>query len=516
MAGNSYVVRGCPGSGKTTLGIQYVYNGALDLGQPGMILTFEERPEKLYRDAESLGIGLQRLQDEGLIAVVSSSPQAVRSMLLDGASPLVRSIDRLRVRRVFVDSLTAFRKVYRDEWDLRDAIAQLVNGLLSKEVTPLMVREVHEAPQGPGQVPSFEDYLVDAVLELGYLSLGHRRRTRYVEVIKTRSHPHIGGKHSLRIGGGGLEVFPSCQAEPGLGLSLEVEIRARVRTGIPGLDSLLQGGLPKGSSTMLAGSSGTGKTMICLQFLAKALQGQGPTLYITLREPPSSLIREAESIGLPLAVFLDRGLLQILYRSPIGLDVDELLFSIRKSCSDLRPERVVLDSLSGIAGAAPDGAYLRDLIYALTSSFGEVEATSLLTYEVPELFGRFTLNKERFAGIIDNLIFLRYIEIESRIRRAISVIKTRGIDHDKAIHELVIDAQGGRVAETFEGREDLMSGAPKRVGGAGPLGIDEIVDQLAQRQGAMNRLTSLKKRRREQSIPGLEDRPGRTQSREWK
>jgi circadian clock protein KaiC len=492
VAGNSYVLKGFPGSGKTTLGIQYVHAGAVEHGEPGLILTFEERPERLFRDALSLGYDLQRLQREGLVQVVSSSPSAVRSMLLDSNSPLSTALEQRGVRRVMVDSLTAFRKVYRDEWELRDAVMQLISSLMARSVTPLLIREVHGAAASAVDL-SFEDYLSDAVISLAYSTARERHRSRTIEVVKTRSHPHIGGRHSMRIGPRGVEVFPSCQARTSAPAAAPERPR-KVPTGVAGLDAMLEGGLLAGSSTMLAGSSGTGKTTLGLQFLARGLSRGERGLFITLQEPPAMLLHEAQSVGLRLQPLQEQGLLGILHASPVGLDVDELLFRLREECRRQPPARIVLDSLSDVISVVQDEGYLRDVIDSATGLFFEIGATTLMSYEVPELFGNFSLSHQRLSGLIDNVIFLRYVEMESELKRAISVLKVRGSNHDKRIHELVVTAEGVQVATVFEGREGLMSGAPKRVASAGAdLGMDEILDQMTSYQEARARFQSMKK-----------------------
>lgn len=513
MAGNSYLIKGYPGSGKTTLGLQFIHAGVVEHREPGLVLTFEERPERLFRDALAFGLDLARLQAEGQLQVVSSSPAAVRQMLLDSTSPLSVSLDRRGVRRIMVDSLTAFRKVYRDEWELRDAVLQLIGALQSREVTPLLIREIHSTAEPAGSELSFEDYLVDAVLQLGYAPSGQRRRARFIEVIKTRSHPHLGGKHSVRIGPMGLEVFPSCQprAEES---EAPPERGSKTATGVDGLDAMLDGGLGTGSSTMLAGSSGTGKTTLALQFLAKGLGRGERVLMLTLQEPPALLWHEAQSIGLRLRPFHASGQMALIYASPIGLDVDELLFRVRRSCLELRPSRVVLDSLSDVVSTIDEESYLRDYIYSLTSLFAELGATSLMTYEVAELFGQFTLTHHRISGLIDNVIFLRYVEMDSELKRAVSVLKVRGSNHDKRIHELTIGAEGVQVATVFEDREGLMSGAPKRiVRPAGDVDMGSILENLAGYQEARQRFQSMRKGQGALGAAGPEPGHGRPRPR---
>jgi len=484
---NSYLVKGIPGSGKTTLGVEIILHG-INHGELGLIVTFEERPEKLFRDFANFGWDLQQLEREKRLKVISTSPSAAKEMLSNPDSLLSRFIAESNVKRLLVDSISSFARLEENLVRLREIVHQFISSLITKEITPLFIME--KTQFNPSMV-SFEEYLTDAVIELSHEQKGQRRRERSIEVIKTRGHRHLEGRHSLKIGSRGLEIYPSCQPSPGgYTVSSASLQKDKLGSGVTGLDPLLGGGFPNGSATLIAGSSGTGKTSICIQFLAAGARIGQRGLLVLLQENPTDLFTDARSIGIDLPRLERDKLITIMFLSPINICVDEVLYSIRQLVINHGISRVVLDSLSDLINSISDDNYMKDFVFTLTDLFGCNGITSLMTYDTGNIFGSFDLAHNKIAGFMHNLIFLRYVEMEGDISRALSVLKMRSSQHDKGIHEIVTTAQGLSIQRRFEGREGLMTGTAKK----SVIEMDEIINHVSRLDDAKKKFRTMKQK----------------------
>ncbi|MFC1849758.1 ATPase domain-containing protein [candidate division CSSED10-310 bacterium] len=480
---NSYLIKGIPGSGKTTLGVEVIIQG-IKTDQFGLIVTFEERPEKLYRDFANLGWDLRSYEQENRLKVISSSPMAAKEMLANPDSILSRYIADYKVERLLVDSISSFARLEENPVKLREIVHQFINSLITKEITPFFIME---AQQFRERKVSFEEYLTDAVIFLSYEQRGDRRRERFIEILKTRGHRHIEGRHALKIGNKGLEIYPSCQPSPG-GFSVSPLRHERINSGVSGLDVLVSGGFPKGSNMLIAGSSGTGKTSIGIQFLAAGAQRGERGILVLLQENPANLILEAKSIGIDFQRLESENCVQIIYLSPIHICPDELMFRLKSVVKKHLTARLVIDSISDLLHSIADEDYRKDFIFSLTEFLRNQGVTSLMTYDAEQMFGSFTLAHNKVPGLIDNLIFLRYVEMEGEITRALSVLKMRGCQHDKGIHEIVTTARGLAIKKRFEGREGLMTGTAKK----SIIEMDEIIDHVSRLDDAKKRFKSKK------------------------
>lgn len=473
---NAMLVEGTPGAGKTTLGLQYIYRGALDYGQPGIIITFEEDPEKLYRDALAFGWNLRQLESKNLLRIIPSSPEAVRDMLLKPESGFIRLSQSIGASRIMVDSVTHFRRITENVQELRVLLNRFLTGLMHLTTSAVLIKEI-EGSESEGA--NIEEYITDTVLRLSYEQRKKHRRERFLEVIKSRGQRHLSGKHTLKFTDSGLEVYPVCAVVGEVPESVrdaEQAIPATVfhSTGIKGFDEMCRGGLPGGSATVVAGSSGTGKTVLAAQFLHEGLKKKQHAFLVTFDQPTSAMLSTSRSFGVNLERYLKERTLFHLYRNSIDLSVDELLNELRVLLEKERPQRVAVDSLSHLMLAIEDENYLVDYLGTLLKLFSRYGATSIFTFEVDKMFGSFEINSRRTLGLFDNLVLLRYVELDGEIRRAVTILKMRGTDHDKSIQEYVITRSGIEVKTKFEGRVDVMSGT------GGPKGETiELKDILA-------------------------------------
>jgi circadian clock protein KaiC len=463
---NTLLVEGTPGAGKTTLGLQYIYHGAYCCGQPGIIITFEEAPEKLYRDALVFGWDLQELEKKNLVRVIPSSPEAVSEMLLKSESGFTKITSSIGASRIMVDSITHFRRITDNTQNLRVLLSKFLTGLRNIATSSILIKELES---GQTEGANIEEYIADTVLRLSYEQRGKQRRERFIEVIKSRGQRHLSGRHTLKFTPTGLAVFPVCASvePPVSGSETAVESAAgvpRAQTGIKGLDEMCGGGFPVGSATVVAGSSGTGKTVLAAQFIHQGLKKGERALFLSFQQPPSALVETCRSFGVKLGKYVKDGLCEILYRDSIGLEVDELFYEIRQRIQgSQRPARVAVDGLTHLVQAIEEHNYLLDYLGSLLTLFSRCEVSSVFTFEVDKMFGSFDFDSRRTLGLFDNLVLLRYVELDGDIRRALALLKMRGTDHDKSIPEFVITKGGIEVKTKFETGVEVMGGskAPK-------------------------------------------------------
>ncbi|MCE5272475.1 hypothetical protein LLH00_14445 [bacterium] len=457
---NMLLLEGTPGAGKTTLGIQYIHSGALLYNQPGIIITFEEEPEKLYRDAGVFGWDLAGLEKKNLLRIIPSSPEALREMLLQSESPFSRLSRAIGAGRILVDSITHFRRLTDNTQELRVLLSKFLAGLKKITTSAVLIKEIETAEREGANI---EEYVADTVLRLSYEQRGKHRRERFLEVIKSRGQNHISGRHSFKFTPTGLAVYPVCAAVEAAaeGCTRAPQPRSVEKTGIRGLDDMCRGGFPAGSATVVAGSSGTGKTVLASQFIHEGLKNRQSALLVTFQHDPRSLVELSRSWGVFLGRYAEDKQLAVLHQSSIGLSVDQLLYEVRERLRELSPVRVAVDGLTHLIQAIDDESYLLDYTGALLRLFACHGVTSVFTLEVDKMFGSFEINSQRSLGLFDNLVLMRYVELEGDIRRAIAILKMRGTDHHKSIQEFQIGKNGIEVGTKFSEGVDVMGGAPR-------------------------------------------------------
>ncbi len=483
---NCILLEGYAGSGKTTFGLQFIYNGATRFDENGLVITLEEKPAMLYRDARNYGWNLKKLEEENRIKIIPTSPETLIDMLSNPSSHINLIFQEMNIKRIFIDSVSHFRRVAESAQHYRELINKLIYSISSKEASIILTREL--SPDSKESLFCDEDYLVDTVIKLTFESSSNRRRERLIEVIKSRGQDYISGKHSFIFGTSGISVFPSCYLKNYDINDIPSTQRARLGTGISGLDEMLGGGLPAGKTSVITGSSGTGKKTVGIQFLNEGFKKSEKGLFITLHNRPEEIIHSADSYSINLDVALKRGILEILYRSPMELIADELSHSIKKICSEMNIRRVVLDSLNDLSDSIKDRDYFKNFLFFLGDFFSNSGITSILTLDLNEMFGNSESEHREILGLIPVIVSLRYVELESEIRRAVSVIKVGGSPHDRSIHEYTISDEGMEVMTKFEGREGLMSGSPKKT----DIQLNEILGNMSLYERAIKKNRGIK------------------------
>ncbi|MGB9793060.1 MAG: ATPase domain-containing protein, partial [Thermacetogeniaceae bacterium] len=434
LPGSTVLVEGIPGAGKTTLGLEFLYRGAHDLGEPGVLLTFEQFPASIYRDAMNFGWDLRSLERENRLRVICTSPEAV---LTPETGFLEEAVREIGAKRLLVDSISHFRQVIEDPLQLRREFYSFCNGLRRLGLTSFLVQEQEHESEG---IHGFEEFVVDAVVRLGYDANGGLQRRRSIEVLKSRGQPHISGKHSFSITPEGVRVY---SLRPHLPEPAPV-FGGLLRTGIKGLDELLGGGIPRGSSVVVIGEAGTGKTVLGLEYLVKgALLFRERGLYVSLEEAPERIVSQAAAFGWDLAELERQGLIQVYYRPLVDLEIDEFIFSLGALVRENRFQRAVIDSLPDLIGRISDAVLLREKAFYMIGFLNNAGCTTLLLYPSGKEFGGEHL--EVVQALAQGSILLSSALVHSRRIRRLELYKMRGVGHLTGSHLMEITSSGVQV-----------------------------------------------------------------------
>jgi circadian clock protein KaiC len=278
--------------------------------------------------------------------------------------------------------------------------------------------------------------------------------------MKLRGQASVPGKHTIRISNGGMQAFSR---------TLGLEVRkprdpggARLSMGIPELDEMMGGGVPKGDSLLISGSSGTGKSLLATQFIAEGIRRGEPGIVAVFEERPDEYIGRAVSFGLNLETAVEDGMLKMIYLRPLDLSVDETLHEILAAIRKMNAQRLVIDSLAGFEMALSPGfrTDFRESLYRMIFSLTGIGVTILSTLELNESFTELPFSNFAISFLTDDIIRLRYVEIEGELRKILVVVKMRGGNHSKAIREYDITATGVNIGERLSGYERLITGVP--------------------------------------------------------
>lgn len=452
--GNLILVEGAPGVGKTTLGVEFVYRGAAEYDEPGMIVAFEASSRKLLRDTAGFGWGLEELQQQRKVKILTTSPQVFAQELRSPDSLLLAAAAEIGAKRLFVDGISLLGLpgadgAFSHDGGLaayREMLYHLVESLHRERLTAILSHEVSRT-DGRGQSLTAEmaEYAADSVILLTALR-EERGIRRSLEVLKSRGQDFESGQHTLRITAGrGIQVFRRAQSRL---RDLEIQpasLERQSAAGVPALDEMLGGeGLYVGSTTMVAGISGVGKSILGMQFLiAGATKYDQPGLLVSIDEHPAQILRNASSLGLELQELVDAGKIHLLHDDPLELEVDPHLDLIARTAESTGAKRLVIDGMSTYENAIGKTETYREFVHALVGFTKRRRLTTFFCYENPELFGM-TRYMPNFGvtSVIDNIVLLNLVETGDRFRYAITVPKVRGSQHRTTTREFLIGSGG--------------------------------------------------------------------------
>jgi circadian clock protein KaiC len=441
VANSTNLIMGMPGTGKTVLAQSILFHAATPERPALFLSTVSEPLDRMLRyvqqfeffDPDKVGGSL----------LYEDLSETLRSRdLAASVHHIVDLIKELRPALLVIDSFKALHSFSSSPQEFRTVLSVLTAVLSSLAITSFWVGEY-----GADEVAVLPEFAVaDSVVELVLKKTG-TGDVRYLRVTKLRGSTYAGGEHAFRIGAGGLRLFPRL-VTPEEPVSYELAA-LRSSTGVEALDEMLSDGLWKGSSTIVFGPPGSGKTLLGLHFVFRGIERGEKGLIATMQENPTQLQRIVHGFGWDLQEAIDSGMLTLLYRSPVGAYIDEIVAQVSETAVRGGVQRVLIDSVTDLAASSDEDRF-RDFMYSLTQLLAVNGISALLTHETNDLFSTTVYSRYGISHMSDNVVLLSYVRRRAEIARAIAVIKTRASDHDSHTREFVITPRGITVGETFD------------------------------------------------------------------
>ena len=455
--GSFNLVAGAPGTGKTTLAQQVVFANATPertalfftvLGEPA-VKMLRHQQQYTFFDAERVGESIR---------FVNLGDDVIQRGLEGALERIIEEVERSGARIVVVDSFRSLTETGLPAPDTRsrlpEVLQRLAMHLTTWEVTSFLVGEYEESETAANPVFT----IADTIVWLSQ-SADNNSVVRKLQVVKIRGQAPMPGLHTYRITNAGLQVFPR--------LTLAVDERdretpcGRASTGVPGLDEMMGGGVPTGDSVLVAGPSGSGKSVLATQFIAQGGKDGEAGVLVVFEEHPKEYLHRAEGLGFRLLEMIDAGTLEAIYLRPLDLSPDETLYEIREAARRVGAKRVVIDSMSGfeLALAPTFRADFRESLYRLVGALTGVGITVLTTMEVSQGQDELRFTPNVISFLADDLISLRYVEVERELKKVAAVVKMRGSQHSKAYRQYDITDRGFVVGGDLNGYTGRISGA---------------------------------------------------------
>jgi circadian clock protein KaiC len=454
--GRATLVVGTSGTGKTVFGLQYLAAGARDFGDKGVLVTFEEAPEDVVKNAESFGWDLSGLVAQDMLSIVDASPdpEDPGEFDFDGLlTKIQQAIARVGAKRVVLDSVGALFPRLRDPFAIRNGIRRLIEGLRPLRVTAIVTAERAE-DYGPVARAGVEDFVVDGIVVLRN-PLERRVRARTVEILKLRGASHMSGEFPFTIDAErGIEVVP----RPIFDLK-QSSSTDRVSTGNAELDALCGGGYYRDSVVLVSGPTGTGKTLVGCEFLRSAINNGERGLLISFEESRSQFVRNARSWGIDLDEADRSGRLRMEFRRPERMLLEDLLLDIRRIVAEFRPTRFVIDGLTALERSSLPDAF-REFSVSITSFVKEKDIAVVFTETATLDMQMGGAAESHVSTMTDAIILLRYVESRGAAHRGLMVLKMRGSKHESGVHEYTIDSDGLNLVGPMTDVVGFIPGAP--------------------------------------------------------
>jgi circadian clock protein KaiC len=469
--GRLYLVEGVPGSGKTTLAMQFLIEG-VRRGEPVLYVTLSETAEELNSVAAShgwdiTGIAIRELlpQPELLEADQQYTMYHPSEVELAGTTKLIlEDVQRLKPTRVVFDSLSELRLVAGNPLRYRRQILALKQYFAGRQCTVMLLDDMTAADHDL-HVQS----IAHGVILLQHLSPEYGAERRRLRVIKYRGSEFRGGYHDYQIQRGGLKVFPRL-------IAAEHRRNTNCRklpSDLKELDDLMGGGIEEGTSTLIVGGAGTGKSTIAAQFCAAAARRGEKTIIFMFDENPNTLYSRCAGLGVELDKYSDSGHIRTVQVDPAELSPGELTFMIREAVDRHDVKIVVIDSLNGYLNAMPEERFLTIQLHELLMYLSQQGVASILIGAHHGIVGSQMQAPVDASYLADAVLLLRYFEARGEVRQALSVVKKRGGIHERTIREFGMREGRIRVGATLRDFRGVLTGVPVYEGSAEPLlGVD--------------------------------------------
>lgn len=456
IANQAYLIKGQPGSGKTTLGFHFLSIGVC-LNETSLLISFSESENKLRRNAQLMEIDLAEVEFLDLSPTADFfaedrnydifSPSEVEKAPI--SAKLIEIIEKLKPQRIFLDAITQFRYLAKDQFEFRQQVQSLLRFVADREITLLFTSE------GSDRNPDDDlQFMCDGVIELHSTI-----NKRCIQVNKFRGSGFAKGHHDLKLDDRGMLVFPILVPQTH---QRKVDLEP-ISAGIPEIDELLNGGIERGTTTVISGPSGVGKSTFGMQFMKEAAgRGERSILY-AFEEGEETLLKRCESINIPVHAMIERGTLSVVKIEPLKYTPNQFVNLVRTEVEQNDAKIIMIDSTSGYKLSMQGEDLIRQL-HSLCQYLKNMGVTVILVNETHTIAGgEFKVTEIGLSYLADNLIFLRYLEIDGELRKAIGVLKKRVSDFERTLREFKITKYGIKVGEPLSHLRGILSGAPESI-----------------------------------------------------
>lgn len=455
--GRPSLICGEAGSGKTLFSIEFIVRGATEFGEPGVFVAFEEKADELAANVLSLGFDLKKLVSQSklridYVHIDRSEIEETGDYDLDGLFiRLGHAIDSIGAKRVVLDTIENLFSGLKNKTILRAELRRLFQWLKDKGVTAIITGE-----KGNGMLTreGMEEYVSDCVIVLDH-RVTNQISTRRLRIVKYRGSLHGTNEYPFLIDEDGISVLPVTS------LKLEAKVSAqRVSTGISSLDDMLGGrGFFKGSSILVSGTAGTGKTSIAACFANESCNRNERCIYFAFEESPEQILRNMNSIGMNLKKHVDKGLLKFHASRPTMYGLEMHLVVIYKLIKNFKPATIVLDPISNLITVGNVGE-VKSILTRLIDF--------LQTQQITVMFTALSLNNivneqtdEGISSLVDAWILIRDIELNGERNRGLYIMKSRGMSHSNQVREFIITNKGLKLEDVYLGAEGVLTGSAR-------------------------------------------------------
>jgi circadian clock protein KaiC len=450
------LVTGGPGAGKTLFGLEFLVRGAQDFGEPGVLLTFEESAEELADDVASLGLDLAGLEAEGRLVVDACRVDATEFVTtgefdLDGLFiRLAAAVQAVGARRVVLDTIEVLFGALDNEAVVRAEFSRLLRWLKDHGLTTLITGE--RGREGQLTRYGIEEYVSDCVIVLDH-RMHDQIATRRLRIEKYRGSGHGTNEYPFLITDRGLMVWPITSTQLSYPVSTD-----RVSLGVPRLDQMLTGGVHRGSTVLITGTAGTGKTTLAASAVDAACARGEPALFVSFEESPDQIVRNMRSVGLDLGRWVDAGLLRLWGRRATAFGLESHLAEIERLLDEMTPGIAVLDAVGSLThiGAQSEvtAAVAREV--DMMKSRGITGVLTGLSHE-----GQGEASSVDTSSLIDTWLLLRNVESDGERNRLLFVIKSRGTAHSNQVREFILTDHGAELLDVSVGPRGVLTGSAR-------------------------------------------------------
>lgn len=451
----AYLLRGGPGTGKTTLGLHFLTQATAS--EPALFITLGEIEAKIRRNATKLGFNLEHVH---FLDLSPSADFFTEDKSYDIFTPadvergsitqrIISGIQDLKPNRVFVDSITQLRYLSSENYQFHQQVLSFIRYLTDEGATTIFTSDS-------------SDYMRDddlMFLSDGVISLQADADGRTIEVSKFRGSGFVEGQHSMKIKSSGIQVFPQLKPNKfsrGLGVK-------QISSGIPEIDQLLHGGIESGTVTIISGPTGSGKTTLGTQFMKEAAGGGVRSVLYSFEEAVDMILHRCEGINMPAQAMVENGSLLVESVEALSMSPDEFAQKVRHEVEVQGTRIVMIDGLAGYR-LSMWGTKANAHIHALCRYLRNMGVTTLLLDEVGTVTGEFKATGQPLSYLADTIVFLRYLEIDGKLRKAIGVLKKRLSGFEPTLREFEITRYGLKVGEPLSNLRGILNGIPEWVG----------------------------------------------------